>query len=152
MAAVVEEREPVAASETERADLDRVDRLIERALETGGSRPRLIGPEGDTVELPESVLRLLRRVVHHLAEGRMVTIVPIHEELTTQEAADLLNVSRPYFVKLLNQGEIPYTKTGTHRRVRFRDVMAYKEGRDAQRREGLAELTRLSKEIGLYDE
>ena len=78
--------------------------------------------------------------------------MPIDRELTTQQAADLLNNSRPYLVKLLEQGESPYTKTGTHRRIRFSDLMNYKVRRDGQRAEALTELTQQSQELGLYDE
>lgn len=145
-------REPVTASANEHADLAIVERLIEQVFSAQRSKPRLVGPDGETVELPASVFNLLRQVVHDLSEGRMVTIVPQDQELTTQEAADLLNVSRPYLVKLLEQGDIPYSKTGTHRRVRFVDVMTYKQQRDAQRKQGLDRLARMSQEMGLYDE
>ncbi len=145
-------REPVTASANEHADLAIVERLVEQLSRAQHSKPKLMGPDGETVELPESVFRLLRQVVHDLSEGRMVTIVPQDQELTTQEAADLLNVSRPYLVKLLEQGDIPHTKIGTHRRVRFVDVMTYKQQRDAQRKQGLDRLARMSQEMGLYDE
>ncbi len=86
-----------------------------------------------------------------IAEGKAVTVVPLNKELTTQEAADILNVSRPHLVKLLERGEIPFAKTGTHRRIRFSDLMKYKEHRDFERRRGMAELTQLSQELGLYN-
>lgn len=140
------------------------DRLIEandderRALTVIGQllggrekRPaRLLGPEGEEVEIPSSLFRVLCQAVPLLLRERAVTIVPIHQELTTQEAADLLNVSRPHVIKLLEQGEIPYTKTGTHRRIKFGDLMTYKERRARARRQALDRLTRLSHEMGLY--
>lgn len=82
------------------------------------------------IELPTSALRLLVDILAALAEGNAVKVVPIHAELTTQEAADLLNVSRPHMIKLLESGEISYHKTGKHRRVRFADLMDYKARRD----------------------
>lgn len=111
----------------------------------------MICPTGEIHELPESAQRLLRSLIHSLAEGDAVSLVPVHSELTTQQAADLLNVSRPYLIKLLEQGEIPYTKTGTHRRIRFEDLVEYKLRRDDEREDALAELIRQSQELGLYE-
>ncbi|WP_077048232.1 helix-turn-helix domain-containing protein [Pseudomonas sp. KK4] len=87
--------------------------------------------EGHTVELPTSALRLLADILAELAAGNAVKVVPVHAELTTQEAADLLNVSRPHLIKLLESGDLSYHKTGKHRRVRFADLMDYKNQRDA---------------------
>ena len=142
------EHEPITASESEQPAL----RKIENALENFNRGPKLIGPHGEEIPLPKSVFLVLQRIVFHLMQGRAVTIVPINKELTTQEAADILNVSRPYLIKLLEQGEIPFIKTGTHRRIRFSDLMEYKKHRDEERERGLAELTQLSQELGLYDE
>ncbi|WP_434590906.1 helix-turn-helix domain-containing protein [Pseudomonas sp. R4-83] len=86
--------------------------------------------EAHVVELPTSALRLLSDILAALAQGNAVKVVPIHAELTTQDAADLLNVSRPHMIKLLESGEISYHKTGKHRRVRFADLMEYKARRD----------------------
>ncbi|HEY7832450.1 MAG TPA: helix-turn-helix domain-containing protein [Ktedonobacterales bacterium] len=77
--------------------------------------------------------------------------MPLNKELTTQEAADLLNVSRPFLIKLLEQGGVPFAKTGSHRRIRFSDLMAYKHRRDADRQRALARLTQMSQEVGLYE-
>jgi excisionase family DNA binding protein len=89
-------------------------------------------------------------MVHELLQGNSVTIVPIHKELTTQEAADILNISRQYLVELLEAQAIPYSKVGTHRRIRFGDLMNYKNARDAKRREGLSQMTKKSQKLGLY--
>jgi excisionase family DNA binding protein len=90
-------------------------------------------------------------VVIYLSEGKAVSIVPVNTELTTQEAADILNVSRPYLIKILEKGLIPFSKVGTHRRIRFSDLMKFKENRDTQQQEGLAEITRITQELGTYD-
>ena len=94
--------------------------------------------EAHRVELPTSALRLLVDILAALAEGNAVKVVPIHAELTTQEAADLLNVSRPHMIKLLESGEISYHKTGKHRRVRFAELMDYKARRDTASEQAMA--------------
>lgn len=141
------DRSPVAADEAERPALLRLDRLLERGADGGST---LVGPNGETIELPSSAFRLLHGLVHHLARGRAVSLVPVDKEMTTQQAADILNVSRPYLVQLLDEGVIPHSKTGRHHRVRFDDLMAFKERRDAERRTALRELTQLNQELGLY--
>ena len=113
-------------------------------------RPTLRGPNGELIELPESVFCLLRDVVDILACGDAVTLVPLHKELTSQQAADLLNVSRQYLVRLLDEGRIPFTRTGKHRRLRVDDVLTYKGERDAQRKANLDRLAALSQELGEY--
>lgn len=113
--------------------------------------PRLVGPDEETIELPQAVYDVLTQVVQAMAQGLAVAVMPLHLELTTQEAADFLNVSRQYLVQLLDRGAIPHTKVGTHRRVRFGDLRAYKETRDQQRRSGLDRMARLSDELGMYE-
>ncbi len=141
------EREPIIATDSERPALSR----IEGVLGNVNRVPKLISPNGEEIELPKSLSQVLRQLVYYLAQGRTVTIVPLNRELTTQEAANILNVSRPYLIKLLEQGEIPFAKTGTHRRIRVDDLMEYKKRRDAERRRGMAELTQMSQELGLYN-
>jgi len=141
------EREPITATDSERPALSR----IEGVLENINRVPKLLSPNGEEIELPKSLSQVLRQLVYYLAQGRAVTIVPLNRELTTQQAADILNVSRPYLIKLLEQGEIPFARTGTHRRIRVDDLMEYKKRRDAERRRGMAELTQMSQELGLYN-
>ena len=112
---------------------------------------RLVGPQGESVAIPDAVFHVLTRVVEVLARGDSVAVVPMGRELTTQQAADLLNVSRQYLVRLLDEGRIACRKTGKHRRLRVEDVLAFKTQRDKNRRAGLRELSQLTQDFGGYD-
>lgn len=101
------------------------------------------------VELPTSALCLLGKILAELAAGHAVKIVPVHAELTTQEAADLLNVSRPHLVKLLESDVLPFHRTGKHRRIRFTDLMHYKAQRDRASEHAMDELASQAQELGL---
>jgi excisionase family DNA binding protein len=103
----------------------------------------------EPVVLPAAAVRLLGALLTELAKGNAVTLMPHHAELTTQEAADLLNVSRPFLVGLLESGQVPYHKVGTHRRVRFADLMIYKRRRDEESEAALREMASLSQELKL---
>ena len=87
----------------------------------------IVKMDGHDSILPRQALSLLRDLLTDMAQGNAVTIVPMHAEMTTQQAADILNVSRPHLVKLLESGQLTFTKVGTHRRIRFEDLMAYKQ-------------------------
>lgn len=113
----------------------------ELALQDNGHRMHVV--------LPRAAVQLLQDILREMSQGHAVTLIPVHAELTTQQAADLLNVSRPYLVSLLESGVIPYRRIGTRRRVLFEHLMAYKKLEDAKRLEALNELTRLSQELGL---
>ncbi|MHA4830469.1 helix-turn-helix domain-containing protein [Kluyvera intermedia] len=102
------------------------------------------------IELPTSSLTLLVSILGELAAGNAVQVVPVHAELTTQEAANILNVSRPHMVKLLEEGELPFHKTGRHRRVLFADLMGYKNRRDSASSRAMQELADQSQELGFY--
>ncbi|WP_028622219.1 helix-turn-helix domain-containing protein [Pseudomonas sp. Ant30-3] len=101
------------------------------------------------VELPTYAFRLLGEILSELALGNTVRVVPIHAELTTQEGADLLNVSRPHLVKLLDDGVMPHTKTGRHRRIKFADLMEYKNRREQDSHAILDELAAQAQELGM---
>ncbi|WP_088243276.1 helix-turn-helix domain-containing protein [Calothrix rhizosoleniae] len=132
-------------------DTESIKRL-ECLLEQEPSQGKLVAANGQQIPIPEPVYQVLREVVHAMALGKAISIVPQNREMTTQEAADFLNVSRPYLIKLLKQGEIDYIKVGSHRRVNFQDVMEYKEQRNLKRREGMKEMTQFLQEEGFYDE
>ncbi len=103
----------------------------------------------DAFVLPPAAVRLLLDLFGSIAAGHAVSVVPIQAELTTQQAADMLNVSRPFLVGLLEKGEVPFHKVGTHRRVRLGDLIAYKQREHEARHQVLDELARQGQELGL---
>jgi excisionase family DNA binding protein len=144
--------EPVAPTEDESRQAEEAVRRLAPHLDAlDALRVQILDdhrPE-EGVAIPPSVLRLLAGILNEMAQGNAVTLIPIHREMTTQEAADFLNVSRPFLVGLLEKGEIPYGKVGTHRRVRFSDLLAYKRRIDAARRADLRALAAQAQELGM---
>lgn len=143
--------EPVRAPREERDEIAELSSALHPPPSGHEVHYDLVGPSGQRHRIPESVIHGLARIVEVLARGDALTIVPVGARVTTQQAADLLNVSRQYLVRLLDEGRIPYDRTGTHRRLKIEDVLAYKQKRDRERDAGLDELTRLTEELGGYD-
>jgi excisionase family DNA binding protein len=103
----------------------------------------------ETLTVPRGVVELLARILAHMAAGQGVSVVPTHAELTTQQAADLLNVSRPFLIGLLDAGAIDHRKVGKHRRVKAASLLDYLRTDDQRRREAADELSALTQEMGL---
>ena len=101
------------------------------------------------MRVPASAVRMLVRILEEMAKGNAITLIPVHAELTTQEAADMLNISRPSLIQLLDEGKIDYRKVGTHRRVRFEALMKFKRQADADRKAALTELAAYDQELGI---
>lgn len=112
-------------------------------------RVRLTEGDGPDIELPAAAVQLLVHLLAQMAEGNAVTLMPIHAELTTQQAAELLGVSRPFLVKALDEKKLPYRKVGTHRRILFADLMSFKDKMDAKRHEILDELAKQAQELDM---
>ena len=107
------------------------------------------GKEKESVVIPAAAARLFKDILTQMSEGNTVTIMPLQVELTTQQAADLLNVSRPYLIGLLDGGKIPCRKVGTHRRIYAKDVLDYKRANDAVRTHSLNELAKQAQELNM---
>lgn len=101
------------------------------------------------ITFPFSAIKLLLDILTQMAEGNAITLIPIHAELTTQEAANLLNISRPYLIKLLEKGEIPFHKVGTHRRILFANILIFKDKAHKESQKALDELTKQAQELDL---
>jgi excisionase family DNA binding protein len=113
-------------------------------------KARLCLIDGDEkLVVPVSAIRLLADILNQMAQGNAVSLLPIGHTLTTQQAADMLNVSRPYLVKLLEAGEIGFTKVGRHRRIKYQDLMAYMEKVDDNSRQSVDTLSRTAQDLGM---
>jgi len=132
---------------------------VELARETGRKLAAIIGRgehaqlrvhDGDDQFLiPMAAMKVLAEVLNQMAQGNAFSLVPVGYMLTTQQAADLMNVSRPYLVKLLENGEIPYSKAGRHRRIKHEDLVAYIRKTDAQSKEAMAALTQQGQKLNM---
>lgn len=138
--------EAVLPAADERASLVRLADL----LGAGDGRSLRLIRGGAETELPRSVREILTQVAEALASGRGVAVVPVDRELTTREAADLLGISRPTLIKLLDAEEIGYSRPNSSRRIPLEEVLAYKERRSRKRRELLSEMTADAVELGMY--
>jgi excisionase family DNA binding protein len=112
----------------------------------------LVTPDGSLAHLPPAVYQVLSQVITAMRAGRAITVAPLAQRLTTQEAADLLGISRPTMVKLLDDGKLPFEQPGRHRRIRLDDLLAYRDERRRERSKALDELVRQTDALGLYDE
>lgn len=100
----------------------------------------LVGPNDERTAIPDALYEVIRQAVAALKQGHGVSVVPANEELTSQQAADLLNVSRPFLTKLLDRGDIPFRLSGGHRRIELQELLQYREERSIKRREALRQL------------
>jgi hypothetical protein len=147
MVVTVAPRGPVTSSEHERPTLADAEELLR---ERRGAI-FLVDEQGNRIEMPETVVRLVHQIVQSLAQGNPVEVTALPKEFSIQRAAAFLDLRPEDVVRLIDQGELPVVESQGNRRIRFEDVLAYKPTRDADRRAALTELTRLSQEMGLYD-
>lgn len=130
-------------------EIEQASKLYRTLLHEGTAA--LISPDGTRIDLPSSLYEILVRVAEKIQEGKTVAILPLIEELSTQAAADLLGVSRQFFVRECEAHKLPFHYTGTHRRVLLKDLLDYKKQREQARREAIVRIARQSEELGDYD-
>jgi excisionase family DNA binding protein len=108
-----------------------------------------VGEDEAPITLPVSAIQMLQQILVQMAQGNAITLIPIHAILTTQQAADLLNVSRPFLIKLIEHGEIHCEKVGTHRRIRAADLFQYQRKSEETKQKALDELTKQAQELDM---
>ena len=133
-------------SQLDPAELDRLMSVIGR-----DERPVLVGREGVRIDLPEPIFHVLVNLIRQMHEGRAVVLMPEDETFTTQAAATFLGVSRQHLVDLMDRGEIPHHRVGSHRRVTLKDLMVFQKARDVERRKALGGLFKKLKQEGYYE-
>jgi excisionase family DNA binding protein len=126
-----------------------------RKRQGSGGKPRraqysIVGPDGKRLSVSRAMQKSVDKLARAILSGKEAAVVPTEKELTTQEAADLIGISRQYLVQLVDRGVIPATKTGTHRRLRLKDVLDY-IAEQRRMEEGLREIVRISEDLGLYE-
>ena len=150
MTALLERTEPVAPTASEmKLAAESVSRLAPVMKNRRQSVRVQIEPDQESITIPMSALRLFASILAEMAKGNAVTLIPIHAELTTQQAADLLNVSRPHLVSLIDAGTLPARMVGTHRRVLYKDLMQYKRANREARLKALEELSAQAQELDM---
>jgi excisionase family DNA binding protein len=125
---------------------------VESAEINLGGAERKLEQAPEIITLPVNIFRSIIKLLAEMGNGNAVQVVPVQAELTTQQAADLLNVSRPHLVKLLEEGQIQFRKVGTHRKILARDIFAYRDRSDLARRNSLTRMVSADEELGLYDD
>ena len=139
--------ELIFATEKEVESIQHLDSILSSAI----SPAKLVGTDGEEISIPDAVYSVMRQAIHIMASGQAVSLVPLDCQLTLQQAADILNVSSSFLLKLLEQEKIHYIKAGSHQRIQFKDLMAYKQQRSLERRQSLQELTQLSQDERFYN-
>lgn len=147
MNSLMTKADTVVPTETDAQLAKESSRILAPKVQAGELRIHL--EDGQILTLPSAAIRLLSHILTEMAEGNAVNLIPVHAEMTTQEAADYLNVSRPHLVGLLKAGRIPCRKVGTHRRVQFKDVKAYKDRIDREREKALDSLAAEAQDLNM---
>lgn len=147
---LIDVRKP--SKEEQRTAMESYDALAATLEQLHSDNPEIeIEETEERIRIPKTALELLVKILKEISKGNPVSIVPIATEMTTQAAAELLGCSRPHIVKLLEEGQINYTKIGKHRRVKYEDIVDYRKMLKAKQKSAISEIMQLDEESGLYD-
>ncbi|HSH52660.1 MAG TPA: helix-turn-helix domain-containing protein [Bacteroidales bacterium] len=140
------------SKEEQKTAMESYDALASMLKEINSDNPEIeIEETSEKIRIPLNALKLLAEILKATSQGKPISIVPIATEITTQVAAEMLGCSRPHFVKLLESGEISFTKVGRHRRVKYEDVIKYKKRMKEKQKQLLIDIMKSDEELGLYD-
>ncbi len=140
------------SKEEQQAAMESYDALASTLQLVRSENPEIeIEETEEKIRIPVHALKLLAIILKELSKGNPISIVPIATEMTTQAAAEFLGCSRPHIVKLVEKGEIPYTKVGKHRRIRYEDVVKFKKEMKAKQRKAISDIMEMDEKSGLYD-
>ena len=140
------------SKEEQRVAMESYNALAEALEQLHTKNPEIeIEETQDKIRIPLKALKLLAKILKVTSQGKLISIIPVATEMTTQAAAELLGCSRPHLVKLLEEGKIEFTKIGKHRRVKYEDIIAYKKRMKAKQKELLIKIMAADEESGLYD-
>ncbi|WP_340110985.1 helix-turn-helix domain-containing protein [Maribellus mangrovi] len=140
------------SKQEQKTAMESYDALVSMLKELDTENPEIeIEETSEKIRIPLNALKLLAKILEETSKGRPVSIVPIATEMTTQAAAELLGCSRPHLIKLLEKGEIQFTKVGKHRRIRYEDIIKYKKEMKARQKQLLIDIMKSDEESGLYD-
>jgi len=142
---VLAAKKPITLPDTEQQQVQDLERVLHRGV------PAFVTSAGERIELPGTVFEVLRTAVGFMSHGQAVTLVPDNQAITTQRAADILGMSRPFFIKQLDAGLMAYHRVGNQRRVYLRDVLAFAKKRDKERLAALDRLAHDAFEAGMYE-
>jgi len=135
----------------DKQEIEAIKQLRNLIAKTENNQLQFTTSQGDSILVPQKVTEVFRTVINIMAQGKGISLIPVAEEVTTTQAAEILNISRPYLMKLINNSQISHHQVGTHTRILLKDLLEYKQSRDTNRKQGLQKLTDLSQELGLYD-
>jgi len=143
--------EPIQPSQMDSKLAEESSRVLSKYIKSEETQLSISSKDkpSETITIPDSAFRLLIDILIHMGRGHAITLIPIHAELTTQQAADLLNVSRPFVIQLTDSNQLPCRKVGTHRRILFKDLMEYKKNIDIEREKILDQLVLEAQEMNI---